>query len=105
MARRDGILRPFLDRLGRSPAIVLSLIRSLSNSASAPITAKKSLPLAGLAAARARGRVGGRKSLMTPEKVEVARQMYDSQEHTVEVIAKTLGVSRKTIYRSLQRAG
>ena len=25
--------------------------------------------------------------------------MYDSREHTVEAIAKTLGVSRKTIYR------
>jgi AcrR family transcriptional regulator len=27
--------------------------------------------------------------------------MYDSREHTVEAIAKTLGVSRKTIYRHL----
>jgi transcriptional antiterminator len=38
---------------------------------------------------------------MTPEKVSVARQMYKSREHTVEAIAKTLGVSRKTIYRHL----
>ena len=38
---------------------------------------------------------------MTPEKVKVARQMYDTREHTVEAIAKTLGVSRKTIYRHL----
>lgn len=57
--------------------------------------------MAGLAAARARGRVGGRPPTMTPEKVKVARQMYDSREHTVEAIAKTLGVSRKTIYRHL----
>jgi len=38
---------------------------------------------------------------MTAEKIKIARQMYDSREHTVEAIAKTLGVSRKTIYRHL----
>jgi DNA invertase Pin-like site-specific DNA recombinase len=59
---------------------------------------------AGLAAARARGRVGGRPPTMTPEKVTVARQMYASREHTVEAIARTLGVSRKTIYRHLAPA-
>lgn len=57
--------------------------------------------MAGLAAARARGRVGGRPPLMTPEKIAVARQMYASREHTVEAIANTVGVSRKTIYRHL----
>jgi len=57
--------------------------------------------MAGLAAARARGRVGGRPPVMTAEKIKIARQMYDSREHTVEAIAKTLGVSRKTIYRHL----
>jgi DNA invertase Pin-like site-specific DNA recombinase len=57
--------------------------------------------MAGLAAARARGRVGGRPPVMTSEKIEVARSMYDSKQHTVEAIAKTLGVCRKTIYRHL----
>jgi len=38
---------------------------------------------------------------MTPQKIAVARQMYASREHTVEAIARTLGVSRKTIYRHL----
>ena len=56
---------------------------------------------AGLAAARARGRKGGRPPVMTAQKVKVARQMYASREHTVEEIAKTVGVSRKTIYRHL----
>lgn len=41
---------------------------------------------------------------MTPDKVKVARQTYDSREHTVDAIAKTLGVSRKTIYRHLEAA-
>jgi DNA invertase Pin-like site-specific DNA recombinase len=60
---------------------------------------------AGLAAARARGRVGGRPAKMTPEKVKVAREMYDSKEYTVEAIAKTIGVSRKTVYRHLAPTG
>ena len=57
---------------------------------------------AGLVAARARGRKGGRPPVMTPQKVKVARQMYASREHTVEEIAQTVGVSRKTVYRHLQ---
>jgi DNA invertase Pin-like site-specific DNA recombinase len=56
---------------------------------------------AGLAAARARGRTGGRPSTMTPAKLQMAQQMYDSREHTVAQIAKTLGVSRASIYRHL----
>jgi DNA invertase Pin-like site-specific DNA recombinase len=57
--------------------------------------------MAGLAAARSRGRVGGRPPVMTPEKVKVARQLYKDRELTVEEIAKTIGVSRKTVYRHL----
>ncbi len=41
---------------------------------------------------------------MTTEKIKIARQMYDSRVHTVEAIAKTLEVSRKTIYRHLEQA-
>jgi DNA invertase Pin-like site-specific DNA recombinase len=56
----------------------------------------------GLAAARARGRVGGRKAKLTAAQVKHARQLYASQEHTVADIAKLLGVSRQTIYRALE---
>lgn len=59
---------------------------------------------AGLAAARARGRVGGRRSVMTPEKVKLAREMYDAHEYSVETIARTIGVSRMTVYRHLDLA-
>jgi AcrR family transcriptional regulator len=38
---------------------------------------------------------------MTPERLEAARQLYDSRQHTTAEIAATLGVSRATIYRSL----
>jgi DNA invertase Pin-like site-specific DNA recombinase len=55
----------------------------------------------GLAAARARGRKGGRPVKLTPAKAKAARQMYDSGEQTVGQIARILGVSRATIYRHL----
>ena len=57
--------------------------------------------MAGLAAARSRGRVGGRPPVMTPEKIKVARELYRVRDLTVEEIAKTIGVSRKTVYRHL----
>jgi DNA invertase Pin-like site-specific DNA recombinase len=57
--------------------------------------------MAGLAAARSRGRVGGRPPVMTAEKIKVARQLYKAKDLTVEEIAKTIGVSRKTVYRHL----
>lgn len=59
---------------------------------------------AGLAAARARGRHGGRPTVMTPEKVKIAREMYDAHEYSVETIAKTIGVSRMTVYRHLDQS-
>ena len=56
---------------------------------------------AGLAAARARGRHGGRPSVMTTHKLQVAQEMYRSGQYTVSTIATTLGVSRASIYRHL----
>ncbi|SOD72903.1 DNA invertase Pin-like site-specific DNA recombinase [Jatrophihabitans sp. GAS493] len=56
---------------------------------------------AGLAAARARGRKGGRPPKMTPERIQLARQMYESEQYDVSAIAKNLGVSRPTIYKHL----
>jgi DNA invertase Pin-like site-specific DNA recombinase len=58
---------------------------------------------AGLAAARARGRRGGRPSVMTAHKLQVARDMYASGQYTVAAIAKTIGVSRASIYRHVTR--
>jgi DNA invertase Pin-like site-specific DNA recombinase len=46
---------------------------------------------AGLAAARARGRQGGRPSVMTAHKVRVAWEMYASGEYTVTAITTTPG--------------
>lgn len=56
---------------------------------------------AGLQAARARGRAGGRPAVMTPAKIAAAQTMYDSRDHTIQAIAESIGVSRATLYRSL----
>ena len=58
---------------------------------------------AGLAAARARGRTGGRPSSLSPAKVKAAQRMYEQKEMTVAQIGEVLGVSRTTIYRTLSR--
>ncbi len=56
---------------------------------------------AGLRAARARGRVGGRKPALSPQKAAVVRRLYVERQHTVAEIAAMVGVSRATIYRCL----
>lgn len=56
----------------------------------------------GLAAARARGKVGGRKPKMTPAKVNTALSMYEKGLAITE-ISDAIGVSRPTIYRMLEK--
>jgi DNA invertase Pin-like site-specific DNA recombinase len=58
---------------------------------------------AGLAAARARGRMGGRpKKLGTGGKITMAQALYDDKTHSIADICKTLGISRTTLYRYIQ---
>ncbi len=61
---------------------------------------------AGLAAARARGRIGGRpRKLKTNGKVALARQMFTAQSHSIPEICAALGISRATLYRYVKEAG
>src|SRR4051794_40338829 len=55
----------------------------------------------GLAAARARGRVGGRPSVITPEIIRAARDMLPNPDASVTAIAKLLGVSPGTLYNHI----
>ncbi len=57
--------------------------------------------LASLAAARAQGRRGGRPTVMTPEKLTVARQMLAAGTLRA-VIARPIGVARPTLYDYLR---
>ncbi len=61
--------------------------------------------LAGVTAARARGRTGGRpkaKTLNTPRKTSMAQALYDNKNNTIEEICKTLNISRSTLYRYIR---
>ena len=55
---------------------------------------------AGLEAARARGRRGGRPSVLaTSKKVKLAQQLYVDKSNSVADICKTLHISKATLYR------
>jgi DNA invertase Pin-like site-specific DNA recombinase len=60
---------------------------------------------AGLAAARARGRVGGRpRKLSTDGKVALALRLVEDSHHSIDDICSTLGISRSTLYRYVRDA-
>ena len=58
--------------------------------------------IAGLSSARARGRLGGRKRLLSPQQMRVVKTMWDSHDHTRRDIATHFGVSVPTIDRVLR---
>jgi len=60
---------------------------------------------AGLAAARARGHIGGRpRKLKTNGKVALARRLFADQSHSIPEICAALGISRATLYRYVKEA-
>ena len=59
---------------------------------------------AGLAAARARGRKGGRKKRLDPAKQELALRLYHERKHTVAEICRMMGIGRSTLYNYLTEA-
>ena len=81
-----------LDLLGRSIRHLIDSLRYLI----------RERTLAGLSAARARGRQGGRPPTLSADQVKTARRMYEQRDMTVEQIGDVLGVSRTTIYRALR---
>ena len=56
---------------------------------------------AGLSAARARGRIGGRPKVMTDDKIKLAKQLMVNKDNSAQFVSKTLGISRATLYRYL----
>jgi DNA invertase Pin-like site-specific DNA recombinase len=56
---------------------------------------------AGLVAARARAKKGGRSKLITVQKRSIAQELYDTG-HTVADIGKTLKISRSSFYRGIK---
>jgi DNA invertase Pin-like site-specific DNA recombinase len=56
---------------------------------------------AGLIAARARGRKGGRPKALTGKQLGIARDLYDKR-HPIAEICQTLKVSKPTLYRYIK---
>jgi DNA invertase Pin-like site-specific DNA recombinase len=56
---------------------------------------------AGLTAARARGKKGGRPKAITVQKRSIAQELYDTG-HPIMDICRTLKISRATLYRGLK---
>lgn len=60
---------------------------------------------AGLSAARARGRLGGRKAILPSDpKVRAAKRMHEDKSMEIDEICKMLRISRPTLYRYLTLA-
>jgi DNA invertase Pin-like site-specific DNA recombinase len=55
--------------------------------------------MAGLAAARARGRKGGRKQAIAQKKIATVQHLADTSTDSIADICKSLGISRSTYYR------
>src|SRR2546421_522774 len=119
-----------LDRLGRSLAHLIDTIKGLEQSGihfksvqeqldTATSGGEPVFPLfrappefggglllggakAGLAAARARGRVGGRPRKLTSQKIAHLRALAADKRHSVTEICETLGISRGTFYRHIK---
>ena len=126
---RDAVVVWKLDRLGRSLRhLVESLaafrergigFRSLQDSIDTTISGGKLIfhvfgalaeferdiirerPLAGLAAARACGRKGGRPRHLDDKKQRHAAMLRSDPTHSVKDICRTLGISKATPYRYL----
>jgi DNA invertase Pin-like site-specific DNA recombinase len=60
---------------------------------------------AGLAAARARGRKGGRRKNLGEKQRAVAVDLYRQKSHTIDEICKAVNISRPTLYKYVAAAG
>jgi DNA invertase Pin-like site-specific DNA recombinase len=60
--------------------------------------------LAGLAAARARGRMGGRPKRLAPAKLALALRLHREDKHTIKEICQMMGISKSTLYNYLAKA-
>jgi DNA invertase Pin-like site-specific DNA recombinase len=113
-----------LDRLGRSLIDLIKIINTLDerNVGFQSLTegfdtttpggklvfhlfgALRERTMAGLAAARARGRLGGRKRKMTAKDIAMAKTLMADKTNSPRDIAKRFGVSKATLYRRLSEA-
>jgi len=59
---------------------------------------------AGLQAARARGRKGGRPKSLDKDKQALVVKLYEEKKHTVKQICQMMGISKPTLYKYIESA-
>ena len=119
-----------LDRLGRSLQDLISIVKGIEANNIAFVSVQESIDTttatgklmfhffgamaefernliqertqAGLAAARARGRVGGRKPVLTDKQRAQAKALMKDKSLSVDEISKLMKVSRSTLYRACE---
>ncbi len=99
--KADGIqfrcLSPEMDTTTSSGKLIFGIFATLAEFERDLIVERTR---AGLDAAAARGRKGGRPPSMTPEKIEAATDMLKNGDN-VSQVARVLNVSRQSIYRNV----
>lgn len=92
-----SLAEPWLDTTSAHGKLIFDMFASLAEYERSRLSERTK---AGLAAARARGRLGGRPPSMTPAKLETARDLRRRGKKLQE-IAETLSVSMSTLTRAL----
>ena len=54
---------------------------------------------AGLSAARARGRVGGRPKRLNEDKRKLVVRLYNERQHSIDAICEMMGITKPTLYK------
>ena len=57
----------------------------------------------GMAVARAKGKLRGKKPKLSDRQSRELRRMYDTSDYSISDLAEVFSVSRPTVYRTLQR--
>ena len=102
---RDGVkLRSLQDGIDPSTSMGKAMLQIGAVFAEMERNLIRERTRAGLSAARARGRLGGRKPKLTAAGIDTARRLMTDEMLTMAEIAKRLGIGRTTLYRTLERA-
>jgi DNA invertase Pin-like site-specific DNA recombinase len=90
------------DNIDTSTAIGRFFFRTMASIAELERDIISERTQAGLQAARARGRKGGRPK-KDNKKIELALKMYDSKQYSIPEITEATGVSKTTLYRYIEK--
>lgn len=97
--RLKSLTEPFLD-VDTSTPMGEAIVGIMAVMAQLRVSTIRENTNRGLAHARAQGRVGGRPSVMTPERIMAAHSMRE-QGHSLRHIASVLGVGASSVSRAL----